>query len=915
MQHSKDASADHRGSRSVSQGKRKLSHQQDPTAEASSQPFPLCRQSTISELFSSASKLSKPVDDISPSTKRIKRPSTPTSQPTPPQPGLDTSPSKMRSMRANSNVIDLTGSSTPSTPRASSVVSQSTSISSRSPSVARPSNFQPHTGAKKLVVRNLRKTSRLGPEAYFDQIWAQLDAALTAIFNSEKLPYSLEELYRGVENVCRQDQAPKLYEKMKERCRIYVATTLKAPLLEKISHSDVGVLQAVQSAWKKWYRQLSLTGVDWQMTIRSIFFYMDRSYLLSSADASINDMGVAQFRVFIISDVTLKEKALRGMTNLFQYDRDNEQESLNTTLLSASVVMVHELGIYTDDFEPKFIATSQVYYASLADSDGQSENLARYLEDTEKRFEKEAARCDFFRLDASTKRDLVVVLEEVLVRERITMLVDTQQVAKLLGNNDVPSLRRLFFLLQRIREIDRLKTPWEAFIKEQGSGIVQDEGRENEMVARLLEFKRKLDNIWKVPFQKHEGLGHVLRESFETFINERPRHSLWDTKNSKPAEMIAKHVDLLLRTGLKAIPSNPSAAVEPSDLSNRGLDGAAGDEDAELSARLDQVLDLFRFIHGKDVFEAFYKKDLARRLLMGRSASADAERTMLTRLRTECGSAFTHNLEQMFKDIDLAKDVLASFKNTRAGYNKAGGMDLFVNVLSASAWPTYPDVQVNLPAEIGSYLEAYEHHYQAKHSGRKLAWKHALAHCIVKAHFPKGANKELAVSSFQAIVLLLFNGVEGDGQLTFLQIQAASGLSDPELKRTLQSLACGRSRVLNKTPKGRDVNVTDTFSVNLAFHDPKYRIKINQVQLKETKQENKETHERVAQDRQYETQAALVRIMKSRKVISHNELITEVIKQTKNRGELDIGDIKKNIEKLIEKDYMERDGQSYKYLA
>ncbi|KAH0562716.1 hypothetical protein GP486_002621, partial [Trichoglossum hirsutum] len=889
MQHSKDASADHRGSRSVSQGKRKLPHQQDPTAEASSQPFPLCRQSTISELFSSTSKLGKPVDDISPSTKRIKRPSTPTSQSTPPHLIPDTSPSKMRSMKANSNVIDLTGSSTPSTPRASSVVSQSPSVSSRSPSAARPSNFQPHTGAKKLVVRNLRKTPRLGPEAYFDQIWIQLDAALTAIFNSEKLPYSLEELYRGVENVCRQDQAAKLYEKTKERCRAYVATNLKAPLLEKTSHSDVEVLQAVQSSWKKWYRQL--------MTIRSIFFYMDRSYLLSSADASINDMGVAQFRIFIVSDTTLKGKVLRGMTNLFQYDRDNEQESLNTTLLSASVAMIHELGIYTVDFEPKFIASSQVYYSQLADSDGQSENLARYLEDTEKRFEKEVARCDFFRLDTSTKRDLVVVLEEVLVRERIELLVDTRQVAKLLSNNDIPSLRRLFTLLQRVREIDRLKVPWEAFIKAQGSGIVQDEVRENEMVVRLLEFKRKLDNIWKVPFQKHEGLGHMLRESFETFINERPKHSAWDTKNSKPAEMIAKHVDLLLRTGLKAIPTSLSAtAAESLSLDHNGLDGVAGDEDAELSAQLDQVLDLFRFIHGKDVFEAFYKKDLARRLLMGRSASADAERTMLTRLRTECGSAFTHNLEQMFKDIDLAKDVLTSFKNTRAGHNKAGGMDLFVNVLSASAWPTYPDVQVNLPAEIGSYLEAYELHYQAKHSGRKLAWKHALAHCIVKAYFPKGVNKELVVSSFQAIVLLLFNGVEGGAHLTFDQIQTASGLSDPELKRTLQSLACGRSRVLNKTPKGRDINVTDTFSVNLAFQDPKYRIKINQVQLKETKQENKETHERVAQDRQYETQAALVRIMKSRKVISHNELIAEVIKQTKNRGELDIGDIKKNIE-------------------
>ncbi len=85
--------------------------------------------------------------------------------------------------------------------------------------------------------------------------------------------------------------------------------------------------------------------------------------------------------------------------------------------------------------------------------------------------------------------------------------------------------------------------------------------------------------------------------------------------------------------------------------------------------------------------------------------------------------------------------------------------------------------------------------------------------------------------------------------------------------------------------------------MNLNFSDPKYRIKINQIQAKETKEENKETHERVVADRNYETQAAIVRIMKSRKTITHAELVSEVISATKNRGPLDPVDIKKNIEK------------------
>ena len=104
---------------------------------------------------------------------------------------------------------------------------------------------------------------------------------------------------------------------------------------------------------------------------------------------------------------------------------------------------------------------------------------------------------------------------------------------------------------------------------------------------------------------------------------------------------------------------------------------------------------------------------------------------------------------------------------------------------------------------------------------------------------------------------------------------------------------------MSKTPKGKEINETDTFVVNLNFSDPKYRIKINQIQLKETKEENKETHERVAADRHYETQAAVVRIMKTRKTITHAELIAEVITATKTRGVLDPADIKKNIEKLV----------------
>jgi len=56
--------------------------------------------------------------------------------------------------------------------------------------------------------------------------------------------------------------------------------------------------------------------------------------------------------------------------------------------------------------------------------------------------------------------------------------------------------------------------------------------------------------------------------------------------------------------------------------------------------------------------------------------------------------------------------------------------------------------------------------------------------------------------------------------------------------------------------------------------------------------------------------------MKSRKKIVHAELVSETIRVTKDRGTLDVGGIKRNIDRLIEKDYMEREeGGMYSYIA
>ena len=87
------------------------------------------------------------------------------------------------------------------------------------------------------------------------------------------------------------------------------------------------------------------------------------------------------------------------------------------------------------------------------------------------------------------------------------------------------------------------------------------------------------------------------------------------------------------------------------------------------------------------------------------------------------------------------------------------------------------------------------------------------------------------MSLFQALVLILFNDSDN---LSLEDIKAATNIEDGELRRTLQSLACGKARVLQKNPRGRDVADNDRFVFNAEFTNKLFRIKINQIQMKET---------------------------------------------------------------------------------
>ncbi|KAL7052093.1 hypothetical protein ACKWTF_004764 [Chironomus riparius] len=730
---------------------------------------------------------------------------------------------------------------------------------------------------RKLVIKNFKSKPSL-PENYQEHTWQKLKEAVVAIQTATPITYCLEELYQAVENMCSHKMDSQLYVNLTGLAESHVKANIRPFLAERID--KLLYLKKVNECWQFHCQQMIM--------IRSIFLYLDRTYVLQNPTVhSIWDLGLELFRDHIATNSTVQSRTVEGILMLIEKERNGE--TVDRTLLKSLLRMFSDLQIYKEAFENKFlIATKQLYQAE-GQRKMQELDVPEYLKHVDKRLVEENERLLHY-LDQCTKLQLIFTIERQLIAEHITGILQ-KGLDQLLEENRVADLSLLYSLFSRVKNgTIELCGSFNAFIKTKGKTLVIDPEKDKTMVQDLLDFKDKMDYIVCNCFERNEKFSHSLREAFEYFINQR---------TNKPAELIAKYVDMKLRAG------NKEATEE------------------ELEQILDKIMVLFRFIHGKDVFEAFYKKDLAKRLLVGKSASVDAEKSMLSKLKQECGGGFTSKLEGMFKDMELSKDINIAFRQYIEGNANskelaqfyAIGIDMTVNILTMGYWPTYPVMEVNMPPQLVEYQNVFTKFYLAKHSGRKLQWQPTLGHCVLKARFDQGP-KDLQVSLFQSLVLLLFNDCNEMSLEEILQATNIEVSFDGELRRTLQSLACGKARVLTKIPKSREVEDKDKFKFNNEFTAKLFRIKINSIQMKETNEEQKATEERVYQDRQYQIDAAVVRIMKMRKTLSHNLLISELYKQLS--FPVKPADLKKRIESLIDRDYMERDKDNqnqYNYVA
>ncbi|KAN0022309.1 hypothetical protein ACTFIU_004485 [Dictyostelium citrinum] len=746
--------------------------------------------------------------------------------------------------------------------------------------------------AKKiLVIKNLKQIPKT-PENYEDSSWSKLSSAISSINKKEATTLTQEELYKMVENLCfDKTLASNLYNKISVQIEQHITQTLRH-LVSTMSSDPIIFLKSINSIWKDHTNQMIM--------IRSIFLYLDRTYVIQNSNTvkSIWDLGLFYFGNNLSQQSNLERKTIDSL--LYSIRCEREGDEIDRDLIHSLVKMLSSLHIYTK-FENEFIKETNRFYDMEGNIKINEVEIPMYLKYVCDRLSQESERLMRY-LEQSTKKQLMAVLDRQLIERHVDVILE-KGFNTMVNGDRLEDLGRLYQLLNGVGEIKKIKESWQSYIKQTGIQMLNDKEKEATLIQDLLDYKDRLDRILNQSFSKNELLTYALKESFEYFIN---------TKQNKPAELVARFIDSKLKVGGKRM------------------------SEEELETVLNKSLILFRYIQGKDVFEAFYKQDLSKRLLLDKSTSIDAEKSMISKLKTECGTTFTAKLEEMFKDIELSNDIMNSFRDSPITQNFKS-IEMNIYVLTSGNWPMQPPIEATLPKEFLEYQEVFNKFYLSKHNGKTLKWQNALSHCVVKANFNQ-TKKELAVSLFQTIILFLFNDVADGCELSYRDIQANTGLPAGELKRNLQSLCSSKNDILiqkkssassssssssgissnsgTSKPKLIVVDETDTFLFNPKFTHKLFKVKVNNIQAQETVEENQKTNETILSDRQYQVDAAIVRIMKTRKTLAHNLLISELVSLLKFQPKP--VDLKKRIEILIEKEYLCRDPENamiYNYMA
>lgn len=747
--------------------------------------------------------------------------------------------------------------------------------------------------------------SELIPDYHLDEIWDELKTGIQHIYERRAMSkFQYMKLYNHVYNYCVVN--PKSYENtgflngrnLYKRLHLFLRNHLLNLQLTGVDLMDEDLLLFYSRQWEMYqFSSKALNGVC---------AYLNRHWIRREYENGEEGVyGIYKLALIIWRDNLLEGMSTR-LTNavLKLIERERNGESINTRLISGVLSSYVELGFnehkpiigqnlsfYQNSFEELFLIDTERFYMNESTEFLTHNSIAEYRNKIHQRLHEERRRAQIY-LHESTNDKLAETIQRGLLKIHSDSYFAEFQSA--LENNKLDDLRKLYLLVTQVQDaLHELQSILEKHISQKGKDTIArcGEATMNDpkiYINAMVQVHKKYSCLVHKAFSNHPGFIAALDKACYSFINS---NAVVTQSNSscKSAELLAKLCDLLLKKSNK----NPA--------------------ETDLDDVLDQVIVVFKYIEDKDVFLQFYREMLAKRLVQHMSVNEDAEASMISKLKQTCGFEYAKKLQRMFQDIGISKDLNEAFRVYLTEAKESLSIDFNVHVLSSSSWPFHGSVTFLLPTELEKSIRCFTLFHNNRHTGRKLNWLYNMSKGELTTNCFEN-RYTLRASTLQMAVLLHYNSSDS---WTISELAESIQIEPNFLIPVVQVLI--RSKLLQSSEKDEtSLNPSSMVKLFLNYKNKKLRVNVNVPIRIELKSEQENTHKLIQEDRPIAIQAAIVRIMKMRRSLKHQQLVAEVINQLSSRFQPRIVTIKKCIDVLIEKEYLVRmddENDIYRYLA
>ncbi|ELP93457.1 cullin-1, putative [Entamoeba invadens IP1] len=313
-------------------------------------------------------------------------------------------------------------------------------------------------------------------------------------------------------------------------------------------------------------------------------------------------------------------------------------------------------------------------------------------------------------------------------------------------------------------------------------------------------------------------------------------------------------------------------------------------------SKVDNSMNLLQSVENKDVFMVMNTNLVARRLLNTISGFDESvEKCVIEGIRSVCGCEYISKINHMNRDISSSVELDVLF-------HEKVKTPLYVNVLTLGVWPFSNETVPSeiLPKDISAAEKEYEAFYLKKGKSKKLVWLNHLGKAMVLVRV--GSFKvDLLIQTSAFCVMNLINQYGSDWEAKG-HVQKAQVFSAYETLRRLGVIEESEGKVCIKR--------------EFFLSQKTRRIVINCSEQTEREKES-DVEKELQNSRKVVMQSFIVRIMKQKKYISHNDLVADVFKISSSKFVPTISLIKDTVEYLIEKEYIrrsEQDPSCYEYV-